>query len=62
MAGPNVGYKCLYCGFDTEVTNCDDCDAVVKWDNNSKRSAHCTGCGINIVRITCRKCGNKFNL
>jgi predicted RNA-binding Zn-ribbon protein involved in translation (DUF1610 family) len=30
--GAIVGYKCPYCGFDTDITNCDKCDAVVKWD------------------------------
>ena len=62
MAGPVAGYTCYNCDFDTDSANCDECDAVIKWDSDSKSSAHCTGCGQEIVRITCRKCGNRFSL
>ena len=58
--GPRMGYTCPGCGFRTDTTNCDKCDGIVKWDDDRKRSAHCTGCRTNIVTITCRKCGRKF--
>ena len=60
--GPLTGYTCPSCDFDTDETNCDFCDAIVKWDDDERRSAHCTGCGREIYRITCRNCGHKFNL
>jgi hypothetical protein len=60
--GSVVGYTCPSCGFDTSVTNCDKCDAVVKWDSVVHGNAHCTGCGMAISMITCRKCSYKFNL
>lgn len=60
--GPVVGYTCRNCGFDTDITNCDECDAIVKWDDEDKVSAHCTGCGMEITYITCRKCGEGFSL
>lgn len=30
---PVVGYLCPSCGFDTDMTHCDDCNAIVKWDS-----------------------------
>jgi len=60
--GPVVGYTCPHCGFDTDITNCDLCDAVVKWDYEVGSTAHCTGCGIEINYITCRECGERFSL
>lgn len=60
--GPIVGYQCPSCGFDTNVTNCDDCDAVVKWDNEVHGRAHCTGCGREVYGIKCRECGHTFSL
>ena len=62
MDGPLTGYTCPKCGFDTDITNCDECDAVVKWDDDDREVAHCTGCGAYVERITCRECGFKFNL
>jgi len=59
---PFVGYTCPSCGFDTDITNCDICDAIVKWDNDERYTAHCTGCEIEITYITCRKCGEEFSL
>ncbi len=60
--GPLVGYRCPKCSFDTDKTNCDDCNALVRWDNYVGGSAHCTNCGKYIGRITCRKCGHRFDL
>lgn len=62
MGQPLVGYTCPACGFDTDVTNCDACDGIVKWDNDLKMDAHCSGCGRTITDITCRECGAKFTL
>ena len=60
--GPIVGYQCPSCGFDTDITNCDDCDAIVKWDDEVGGTAHCTGCGREVTGITCRECGETFAL
>lgn len=60
--GPVVGYMCPQCGFDTDVTNCDDCNAVVRWDREVHGRAHCTGCGREVTGVTCRKCGYTFSL
>ena len=60
--GPLVGYRCANCDFETDSTNCDVCDALVRWDNHVCGSAHCTGCGRYIGVITCRNCGHKFDL
>lgn len=60
--GPIVGYQCPSCGFDTDMTHCDDCNAVVKWDDEVGGTAHCTGCGREVYGITCRECGETFSL
>ena len=61
--GNVMGYMCTSCGFDTDIANCDDCDAVLKWDGEpNQNSVHCTGCGQEITVITCRECGNKFSI
>jgi hypothetical protein len=60
--GSLVGYTCPDCSFDTDFKNCDDCEALVKWDNSIGGSAHGAGCGTYIGRITCRNCGYKFDL
>jgi hypothetical protein len=61
MGGP-AGYSCPNCDFDTDITNCDDCDAVVMWDDDDKETAHCSGCGQLIAVITYRECGYRFDL
>jgi len=60
--GPLVGYTWPNCEFDTDVTNCDACDAIVKWDDEVGGTAHCTGCGMEIIYMTCRECGERFSL
>lgn len=60
MSGRNVGYTCYSCAFRTNVSNCDSCDGVIRWDRDGH--AYCSGCKQQIVRTTCRKCGNRFSL
>jgi hypothetical protein len=60
--GKKVGYMCPSCGYDTDVTYCDHCDAVVEWDGEVHGRAHCTGCRREINGVTCRRCGHKFSL
>lgn len=60
--GAVKGYKCPTCGYETDKSNCDKCNAIVKWDGKVHGSAHCTGCGRAIYKTTCRKCGVEFGL
>ncbi len=60
--GPVVGYQCPSCGFDTDTALCDDCNAVVKWDDKVGGTAHCTGCESEVYGIACKKCGDTFLL
>jgi hypothetical protein len=60
MSGSDVGYTCYACGFETDVSNCDDCDGVIKWGSDG--DAYCTGCDQQIAVTTCRECGNRFQI
>lgn len=55
------GYTCPSCGFHSDTSNCDECDAMVRWDDEVGGEAHCTGCGQEIYQTTCRKCRAKFD-
>lgn len=60
--GAAKGYKCPSCGFETDTSNCDECNAIVKWDDEVGGDAHCTGCKMAIYQTTCRECGDTFDL
>ncbi|MFZ4797714.1 MAG: hypothetical protein ACOYMA_09485 [Bacteroidia bacterium] len=58
----NVEYECPKCGFEAESTHCDDCNGLVKWNNDTDRTAHCGSCKRAVFGIKCRGCGYRFSL
>ena len=60
MAPEYLRYTCPKCKFEAEKTHCDRCDGMIVWDRDGKR--RCTGCGVVLQWITCRRCSYRWNL
>ena len=54
MSDRSIPYTCPDCEFEADDTHCDRCDGTI---HDSSRGPKCTGCGMVISWINCRKCG-----